>query len=60
VRHVYEFCGHAAVGSGKSGDPILHREPSHFKKILAMRRAILKITEGCVYISLDLIYDLKG
>jgi hypothetical protein len=31
LRHVYEFCGRAAAGSGKSADPILHCEPHVLK-----------------------------
>jgi hypothetical protein len=28
---VYEFCSHVAAASGKSADPILHREPPLLK-----------------------------
>jgi hypothetical protein len=46
LRPVYEFCGRTAAVSGKADDPILQREPPHIKKIVAMRRAFLKIKEG--------------
>jgi hypothetical protein len=49
--------GHVAAGSGKSVDPILHREPPLLKTV-AKRWAILKIKEGLAYLSLDLVYDL--
>jgi hypothetical protein len=60
LRHVYEFCRRAAAGSGNSGDPILHREPPFIKKNRSDATAILNITEGLAYLSLDLIYDLQG
>jgi hypothetical protein len=31
LRHIYEFCWRFAAGSGKSADPILHREAPRFK-----------------------------
>jgi hypothetical protein len=51
-------CGRETGGSGKLADPVLHREPSH-TKILAMRRAILKIKAGLAYLSLDLTYMIS-
>jgi hypothetical protein len=53
-----KICGRAAGGAGKSGEPILNRGTLTLK-IVAMRRAILKMKEGLAHLSLDLIYDLK-
>jgi hypothetical protein len=55
----YEFCWRVAAASVKSADPILHREPPLLKHYRD-RWANLKIKEGLVYLTLDLIYDLKG
>jgi hypothetical protein len=44
LRHVYELWWCVAAGSGKSADPILHREIPFLKIIVV--RAILKIKEG--------------
>jgi hypothetical protein len=60
LRHVYEFPWRVAAGSGKSADPILHRESPLLKYHIAMRWSILKIKDGLAYLSLDLIYDLTG
>jgi hypothetical protein len=45
LQHLYEFCLHVALGSGKSSDPILHREPPLLKHRIAMGLPILKIKE---------------
>jgi hypothetical protein len=31
IRHVFEFCGHAAADFGKSADPVLDRETPHIQ-----------------------------
>jgi hypothetical protein len=55
---VYEFCWHVAAASGKSADPILHCEPPLLKhRSDAMGEFKIK---GLAYLSLDIIYDLKG
>jgi hypothetical protein len=60
LRHVYELCWRVAAGSDKSADLILHRESPLLKHCSDMQRAIFKIKEGLAYLSLVLIYDLKG
>jgi hypothetical protein len=55
LRHVYEFGGLA--GSGKTSDPVSHREPH--KKNRNDATGDLK-NKGLVYLSSDLLYDLKG
>jgi hypothetical protein len=49
-----------AANSDKTVDPILHREPSHFVKFVAMQRAIFNIQKGLAYLNLGLISDSKG
>jgi hypothetical protein len=46
-------------GSGKSASYFLHRE-TPLLKIRCDATDILKIKEGLAYLSLDLIYHLKG
>jgi hypothetical protein len=57
---VYEFCWRVAAASGKSADPILHRKTPLLKTVVMRRAIFLKIKEGLSYLSLDLIYHLKG
>jgi hypothetical protein len=59
LEHVCEFRWRVADGSGKSADPILHCEPPLLKHQSNVMDD-LKIKEGLTYLSLDLIYDLKG
>jgi hypothetical protein len=47
------------VGSGKSADPILHREPS-LSKHRSDAMGDIKNQRRVEYLSLYLIYDLKG
>jgi hypothetical protein len=59
LQHVYEFAGILAAGSVNSANPIFHSKPL-FLNIVTMQWAKIKIKEGLAYLSLDLIYDLKG
>jgi hypothetical protein len=46
AANVYEFCWHVAAGSGKSADPILHREPpllKHRSNAMCDFRTLLKL-----------------
>jgi hypothetical protein len=61
MRHIHEFRGRSAAGSGKSGDPILHQELPHIKKrsdatgdFKNHRRVDVSLFRP------KLIYDLKG
>jgi hypothetical protein len=56
LQHDYIFCWREVAGSGKSADPILHREPP----LLKHRSHAMGDFKGLAYLSLDLTYDLKG